>query len=187
VSNTELEVSLFPLQYAIARIFFSVRVCFRLFWFWGEKVAVGAIDLAKAPKKCPLAGQKTKNRRRTKEPYIARKTPYKIAPQKIAGDHFSGPKWAVFGRLFGLRDHSGQGCRGSNPVVKGLWALGNSSASRYWPKAITDARYKNDVLHKIFFLGVGDTIRTAKLMIGESSCFHSLSLPYVLSSYEGRF
>jgi hypothetical protein len=38
--------------------FFYSFVLFRL--FWGEKVAVGAIDLTKAPEKCPLVGQKPK-------------------------------------------------------------------------------------------------------------------------------
>jgi hypothetical protein len=74
MSNAELKVSLFPLKYAIAYIeiifwgFFGFVHFFRL--FWGEKAAVCAIDLAKAPKKCPVVGQKPKIAG------SARKTPY---------------------------------------------------------------------------------------------------------------
>ena len=48
MSNTELKVSLFPLKLHRKSIDFFDSFVFVRF-FWGEKFAVGAIDLAKAP------------------------------------------------------------------------------------------------------------------------------------------
>jgi hypothetical protein len=45
--------------------------------FWGEKVAVGAIDIAKAPNNFPVVGQKAK-----KTPAAHKKCPVDLVDQK---------------------------------------------------------------------------------------------------------
>jgi hypothetical protein len=70
-------------------------VFFRLFW--------GEIDLAKAPKKCPVADKKIQ------------KLPPKASPPAAARPLF-WPKMGCIRPFF--RPH-----RSSNPPVKGLWAL----------------------------------------------------------------
>jgi hypothetical protein len=114
----------------------------------GEKVAVGDIDLAKRSlKNAMYLGIQAKNRRRrTEKRPIARKTkkcPIQKSPPAAAFLAQNGLYSAVFS------------------VVKGLWAL-LLKRKQILAKSNRRALYKNDVLHQMGSLGVGDTIRTAK-------------------------